>query len=286
MSDAAAAYGGSAHLLPLSPAQLSRLRLKRLWVTSGDVGARLQPLLEELRTQRCVHSWRHHLPADEVVDQSVVNSVLNAQHEHRPTTTFVYWGEGLLGQTVSVAVATVSDAVTADFPFPGYPVLARCYIAESFRGRGLYRPILQHRYEYCWRTWGSKLNAIHLGSTEPAVRRVAMLSPEFDPGFKHIGDEELLVAGERYQVADLAAFTPNWTNQALRELRGLGDASEVLALRQALTDLIMDGLPAMGVVRLGELVRGASMGLGFDGREGARAVDGLLTLAESIPVVR
>lgn len=286
VSDAAAVYGGSRQLLPLSAAQLDRLNLKRLWVSKDTVPARIQPLLTELRTQRCVHSWRQNLPSEGIVDQAVVRRVLDAQQQHRPTTTFVYWGEGMLGQEVSVAVATVSDAVTADFRFKGYPVLARCYIAEAFRGKGLYRPILRHRYEYCWQTWGDALNAIHLGSTEPAVWRVAMMSPDFDPGFRHIGGEDLKVAGDRFQVADLAAFTPNWTARALSELKALGDASEILALRQALSDLVTDGLPAMGVVRMGQLVNNASSALGVDVRSRSEALDGVMALAEAIPVVR
>ena len=91
---------------------------------------------------------------------------------------------------------------------------------------------------------------------------------------------------DRFQVADLAAFTPNWTARALSELKALGDASEILALRQALSDLVTDGLPAMGVVRMGQLVNNASSALGVDVRSRSEALDGVMALSEAIPVVR
>jgi len=168
------------------------------------------PLLEELRNERSVHTWRQHLPESGHIDEDSTRLLHAAEEAYRPTLAFGYVATELDGGEVIVAAGAVSTKIRADFPHEGFPVLARCFVRPQFRKRGLYRHILGHRLEYCLERWGSQLKAIHLGSASSAVWEAVALHGGFALNFVHVGDEDLEVRGEVHRIPALMAFHPSY----------------------------------------------------------------------------
>jgi hypothetical protein len=125
----------------------------------------------------------------------------------RPTRVFTYFRRDGAGAH-AVAVATVSDRVTRDFPFDGMPVLARAYIRPADRKQGLYAVMLRHRLGYCAGRWGKSLRAIHLGTASPAIER--SLRRSHDGLVAFLGNENL---GEAGYVRALLALTESYLEQ-------------------------------------------------------------------------
>ncbi len=272
--------------LPVWPRQHAAFGWSALYATTTDAARWLPPLLDELRSGESVHSWRHHVPASGPLDELDAASMLAREQALRPTTTFTYVAERRDGRREIVAAATVAESVRADFPFEGFPVLARCYIREAWRGVGLYRMILRHRYEYCVSRWGDRLRAIHLGSAEPAVWHVAMTTSDLPAPFVHIGDEDLEVAGEVHVVKDLLAFAPGYARQLLDEARLLGGDTDGLICRRLVGDLVGAGQPGAGVVALRHRVEALMAASGRHLNGSNPALRSLFALARAIPVVR
>jgi hypothetical protein len=182
----------------------------------------LAPLLEELRSEQCVHTWRRHLPLSGPILQEHTDALKRAEEAYRPTRNFAYVAIQLDGKETIAAAGSVSDKIRHDFPYAGFPVTARCYIRAMFRKRGLYRHVLGHRLEDCLRRLGSGLKAIHLGSANPQVWESVALHGGFPLTFVHIGDEDLEVRDEVHQVPALLAFHPNYKNAVLEASRRNG----------------------------------------------------------------
>ena len=99
-----------------------------------------------------MHSWRTHLLKHEGRTFSErLSLLLSEENEIRPTTTFTYYGLDARQQVIPVAVATVADRISSRFPYDGFPVIARAYIAREFRGIGLYPFLVRHRLDHCVR---------------------------------------------------------------------------------------------------------------------------------------
>jgi GNAT superfamily N-acetyltransferase len=285
--EVALATGGSG-VEELAPGRdvMERLGWSRLEARWGDVAHLLPPLLEELRAESCVHVWRQRLPRNGRVDAAAARRLLDAEESHRPTTAFVYVAWLPDGRHEVVASGAMSDRVRADFPYEGYPVLARCYIRPRWRGQGLYRVFLRHRFGFCRERWGDDLSAIHLGSAEEVVWKVAMEPGAFDPPFVHIGEEDLEVAGRFHRVRDLLAFAPGWVARLHTSVARCGDGPEAMALREHLAGLVVRGLPPYGFVALREMVARVADEIGRDPREVSDGLRGLMALGDAIPIAR
>lgn len=246
----------------------------------------LSPLLAELRRDDCVHSWRQRLPKYGHIDSASVVGLLEAEKVRRPTTTFAYVAISDDDSEHVVAAGTISDRVRSGFNYDAFPVLARCFIREAYRGHGLYRAILRHRYDACFRAWGDRLAAIHLGSAEPAVWAVAMKDSAFQSPFVHIGDEELEVADAIHPVRDFLAFGPHYVKRLLAQVDEAGDGPCVRALATHIETLTSRGLPEASIVRVRELAETASDESGVELLDLDTPLHALTALGEAIPVVR
>jgi GNAT superfamily N-acetyltransferase len=167
-------------------------------------------LLEELRLEGSIHTWREHLPVTGRIDAACVQALMDREDALRPTLTFAYVAVLADGSEEVVASGTISERVRANFPFQGFPVLARCFVRPIYRRRGLYRHILSHRLGYCLDRWGSELKAIHLGSANRAVWEAVALHGGFSLNFVHVGDEDLEVSRQVHRVPALLAFHPRF----------------------------------------------------------------------------
>lgn len=250
--------------------------------SASEAGHALAPLLEALRAEPCVHSWKAHLPTSGPCDAEVVRRLLTVERARRPTVAFAYVAEDQRGLEEVVAVGCVSARLRCDFGEAGFPVLARCYIRPPWRRRGLYRALLEHRVAWCEERWGDRLRAIHLGTADPAVWKVATASEGGAPRFVHIGDEDLVVGAQVHAVRDLLAFDAGYAARLAAEATTLGLRPGGAEAAQRLGRLITVGLPHGGVVAL----EAALAELPASATEDLPELSALLRLARAIPVVR
>lgn len=146
----------------------------------------LTPLIRQLREERVAHTW--------AFNDCTPSDIERHENAIRPTRILSYYGTQGSTRTL-VACAAISEWVAASFAHRGYAVLARCYIAPTFRGLGLYRAIVNHRVELSQDIWGQSLRGIHLSSAQGRVW-AAVTSP-FSNGYKflYVGNE-LLSSGD------------------------------------------------------------------------------------------
>lgn len=272
--------------IPVSEEALSTLGWRCVVARTEGIEHLLSPLLAELRRDDCVHSWRQRLPNYGHIDSASVVGLLEAEKVRRPTTTFAYVALGYDDSEHVVAAGTISDRIRSTFSYEAFPVLARCFIRQAYRGHGLYRAILRHRYEACFRAWGDRLAAIHLGSAEPAVWKVATQDSSFQAPFVHIGDEDLEVADALHPVRDFLAFGPSFVTRLLTQVEEAGDGSRVSALHDHLRGLTAHGLPLAGLVDVRDLAEAASAESGVELLDLDTPLHALVALGEAIPVVR
>ena len=179
----------------------------------------LEVILSELSLEDCGHSWRSFLSEKATGGSSAgVVDLLYRSIAMRPTALFVYVATDIDGSEEAVALATISDRVSRSFEHEGFPVLARCFIRPTFRGRGLYPHLVRHRVSLCRAHWGERLCAIHMGAANPAVFESLHRLVEWESGLVHVGDELLQVAGRSYQVLDLLAPTERYRFELMSAL--------------------------------------------------------------------
>jgi hypothetical protein len=214
-------------------------------------------VLQELASEDCGHSWRNlllELPAD--APEGLAAAFLEQLALDRPTTLFTY--TAVRGEAREpLAVAAISPRVSADFPHDGFPVLARCFLREFARGKGLYPVLVQHRLRRCEAHFGANLHAVHIGAARDPVLATLLGGLTGGPIFYCAGEEELVVAGVTYGVKDFIAPLGSW--------------------RQAL----LDSPEPLGLL-FGRVLRGESISLGQI-REALRVVEGM---DEPAPAVR
>jgi len=170
------------------------------------------------------HTWVRIVGGMDVGANGLIDAVETHLNQGRPTTCFTYIGEGYTGEDVAIGMAAISDKVTIDFPFDGYPVLARAFIDPRFRGLGLYRHLVAHRVEVCEQTWGASLMSIHMGASESAVASFQRSRVGYMEPFVKIGHEMLDLGSNKIEVMDLLAVSPRF----MAELTdGLDEHSEL-----------------------------------------------------------
>ncbi|HEU4410819.1 MAG TPA: hypothetical protein VFS43_36540 [Polyangiaceae bacterium] len=251
--------------------------------TEVDPGACVA-MLEALRAEGAAHTWRRCLPEAGALRAADVARLIERERASRPTT--FYWfsavGEGRAPELFGVA--TVADRIRADFPFEGFPVLARSYITPGFRARGLYAYLVRYRVERCRARLGAALCGIHFGTAEPRVLRVARRSLPFPP--RCLGEEIVPLPEGPRRVADFLAFEPAYAARLLGELPArraarCPDAGAFVALATALLER---GFDPTGYGRLraafGALERAAGRPLEAPGWRK------LLAFCDAIPLLR
>lgn len=203
--------GARGQTLPVSKDLLRENDFVRLIATSEVIGSTLGPLLNELAQESCIHSWQGHLAkVSEISEDERVLSLLAADREQRPTTVFVYIGIAKDGSMTPVGAAAVAERIRADFPFEGFPVIARAYISRKYRGLGFYPFMVRHRLDYCVQEWGRRLRGVHLGSGDSKVWRTVSNGTYFSAPFLFVGEEGLRVGDEVHKVRDFLSLTPSF----------------------------------------------------------------------------
>ena len=250
----------------------------------------LASILDELEQDSCIHSWQGHLArAGEASGIERVRVLLQADQAQRPTQVFVYVGVREDGAIEPVGVAAVAERIRADFPYEGFPVMARAYIRHAYRGQGFYPSIVRQRLDYCVQEWGSRLRAVHLGSADPSVWRTVSRGAFFSAPFLFVGTEELHVGQETHRVRDFLAFTPGFQAELLESIEGVsegGAAPEaVVEAIEALSRYILRGAKE---VPYGELIARleASRAAGWDAPRVSRPLRELLAFCDAIPLTR
>jgi hypothetical protein len=176
-----------------------------LQVTSECHRALLEPLLWQLREERCAHLWQPVLAASPAAESYRV--FLQMLTEGRPCTVFTYYlSRG--GGEEAVAVGTISPRVVKYFPEDGIPVLGRAYVRQEYRRRSVYAMTLQHRLGQCVDQLGRRLLGVHIGTSSSRVENV--FRTNFPGRVIRIGDEDL---GESGVVAALLGLTAQFDRQ-------------------------------------------------------------------------
>jgi len=249
MSDGAAKIelgSDSASVLKLPATLVARMGCRQLEVSSPGNLEQLGLILGELRVEDCGHSWRKLLlEAQPTENESLARALLVQVEQGRPTTLFTYALRNPEGEVVPVAVATISEAVERGFPHVGFPVLARCFVRQAFRGMGLYPLLVQHRMECCAATYGDALQALHIGAAREPVLSTLERGVGLEPEFIYVGDELLTVAGEEYRVRDFVAPMPAF-RAALLECEE--------PLRSLLSRFLQEGAGSVSVSNIREQV--------------------------------
>jgi GNAT superfamily N-acetyltransferase len=272
--------------LGVPPEILARLGWSDFFVTAHERTDFLAVFLRALAREECTHSWRTMaLSCSEMENSELVGHVLGADRKHRPTTVFTYVAQDTAGELVPVSVATVSDRVRADFPFNGFPVLARSFVLPEFRGCGLYPLILNDRLEYCRETWGDGLKAIHLGSADDRVVRTIEGGDHVTP-FLYVGDEWLMVADNRSLVRDYLAIGKGFRGDLLEVAKALRVGSTAEAeLGAALRTLVTSGANGVSFSTLSSLRQQVDQEMDRDLFAEHPALHEFMSMCASIPII-
>jgi len=279
-----------ARILPVSKDVLREAGIDRLMVTSVVSESTLGPLLDELEREDCVHSWQGLLEAArETGSQSRVAALITAEQRVRPTTTFIYFALEPQGQTLPVGAATVAARIHADFPYEGFPVIARAYIARRFRGVGIYPFLVRHRIDYCVEEWGRRLRAVHLGSADPKVWRTVRSDFQFSAPFLHIGFENLKVGSHHHDVKDFLSlggrFRTRLLEEASEDMTTNAEGTPGYRIGEAMQKFVQAGHSGMPYGQLRDRFDQALEG-GHDWRGRRQAMRELVAFCDAIPLNR
>ncbi len=221
--------------VPVPRSVLARRGWTRL-VAGAPEAASFAVLLRELRAEGAVHSWRWLAPDGGLAE------LLAAEARRRPGVLIAYYALLPGGRRELVGAAALAERVRADFPHAGFPVAARGFVRPRWRGAGLYAPLLAHRVALCRRTWGERLEGIHLGSADPRVWRCARRGPG-RARFLPVGEESLPAGRGRRRVRDFLHFAPAYARRLRAECAGTPLTREVARM-------LSRGLPRDGHRRL------------------------------------
>jgi GNAT superfamily N-acetyltransferase len=269
-----------AAVVPVQAAKLYRTDIvgtEEFVVSESIDTGNLQRLLECLMHEDCVHSWRN-FSSEETLD-----GLLRWENELRPTRIFFFYLERG-GERRMVAAGAVAARLTRDFPHPGFCVLGRCYIMPQFRGQGFYRQILRYRMEYCRAQFNGALKAIHIGSVNERISQV-ITNHRFAgwPGYIHLGEEELSVAGQIQTVGAYLLLLPEYVRKIQSALSGTHAPACVVKLRNTLSRIESCDIRNLGTL-VKETFEEASASGWFDERD-AHEIEQLLLFCSSIPLV-
>ncbi len=278
-------------VLAVSDDTLTELGWKAFVATTSTSVTLLGPLLDELCDDESVHSWKTLLAGLGSTDHSVLlETLLTKAQEERPTTVFTYLAERNDGSRVPVGFAAVSDRVTADFNAEGFPVLARAFIRRDLRGHGLYPAMVRHRLAFCRDRWAHALCGIHLGSADPVVWRTVERDGLLNMRFIYLGDEDLEVVGNRHEVRDYLALTPQFIASALEAVRWPDthqkEPDSVQRLQGFVVEFLNAGARAIRYPELLGQIEAVHGETGWNPAPPGSPLRDLLTFCECVPVAR
>jgi GNAT superfamily N-acetyltransferase len=205
-----------------------------LSVTSECHRILLEPLLWQLRDEKCAHLWQPLLAASPAADSYRV--FLQALEEGRPSTVFTYY-TSQDGREEAVGVGTVSARAARYLPEDGISVLGRTYVNPKYRRRSIYSQLLQHRLEQCANHLGERLLGVHIGTSSPRVESV--FRSRFPGRVIRIGNENLGTAGVVRALLGITA-------QLDRQL-ALPVPKQLIESRRKLESFFSQGADAMSV---------------------------------------
>jgi len=248
-----------------------------LIVTQSIDKDNLRRLLECLAHEDCIHSWKNFGP------DGTLDELLQWENERRPTRLFFFHLK-CNGKLRMIAASAVAERLTGDSPHPGFCVLGRCYIMPEFREMGFYRSILHYRLEYCRAQFGSRLNAIHIGSVSERISRVITNHRLASwSNFVHLGEEELRVAGKIRTVGAYMLLLPEYVRQIRSSLDGAHAPSCVLELRDVFAGIASGSIRNLGVLAKKKFEDACACGW-FD-EHSPHEIEQLLAFCRSIPLV-
>lgn len=197
-------------------------------------------LLDSLAQEDSTHSWKNF-------DRTAgLDALLRWENSRRPTEVFFFYLRQ--GQDLQiVGTGSIAGYLNSRFTDPGFCVLGRCYIMPQFRGRGIYRRVLQFRLERCIARLGRHLKAIHIGSDDERIAHViTQPSPDW-PRFHHLGEEALSIAGRTKRVNAYILFLPAYSHSLAHALEGPGAPPSLTALHGRITEAESAPLRNLGI---------------------------------------
>jgi GNAT superfamily N-acetyltransferase len=282
--------GNNEELLPVPDELLREMGWSRFVALLDARTDLVSPVLKELRGESCVHSWHTLLAQWKGDDEaSLVDALLQAAKEQRPTTVFTYAGCRSDGTFEVVGIAAVSDQIRHGFQHAGFPVIARAFLLREHRGKGLYPYMVQHRLDFCESRWGDELRAVHLGSADPAVWATVSNNAHLSLPFLYIGDEDLEVVGSHHEVRDFLAFAPPYlarVRQALANLASGNDSEIGEVVVRNCQSFLSGGADAIRYPQVREALQGVLRERDTLADADRADLQALLELCDALPVVR
>lgn len=267
----------SADPLEVPKKTLKAFGWRSLVASTGADSAQFQELLRELREDPGVHSWKW-MPINGGAD--LLRQVRRFEERLRPTTIFFYHGVCDDGSRELVGVGTVSVKIRRSFPFPGFPVVGRCFIRAGFRGRHLYTCLLNHRLGICFKKWRRRLKAVHLGTASKNIISLLEVRRRRGEKFLCIGRETLGRSGDRHEVKDFLYLTPAYA----RRLLATAEARGSTALKERIRTFVERGFGASGPRRLKNLLGSLRARTGRSLPRRGSALAQLIAFCDAVPV--
>lgn len=233
-------------------------------------------LLDSLAHEDSAHSWKNF-------DRTAgLEDLLRWENSKRPTEVFFFHLKR--GQDLQVVgTGSIAGHLNSRFPDPGFPVLGRCYILPAFRGRGIYRRVLQFRLERCMARLGQGLKGVHIGSDDERIAHViTQPSPDW-PRFHHLGEEALPIAGRTKLVNAYMSLFPGFSRSLAQALEGPAAPPAVAALHARLTGAGRGDERNLGIA-LRDVLAGAQE-RAWLARRDCRAIDQLMDFCRAVPLV-
>ncbi len=166
------------------------------------------------------HTWRvkeyqteAEVPPD-IVRQGRV--VLEKDQTALGAHIITYMGEQN-GEQIFLAAGAIRDHLTRDFHNPLFPVVSRAVVAPAWRGKGLGKMIVEHRFKAVLNYFGHMPNAIHFATeNERILKAIKHVERDTELRFVHIGNETYAAADGVYSVSDYLCFLPEYQRVLLK----------------------------------------------------------------------
>jgi GNAT superfamily N-acetyltransferase len=233
-------------------------------------------LLDSLSGEESAHSWKNF-------DRTMgLEDILRWENSRRPTEVFFFYlrqGNNLQ----IVGTGSIAEYLNSRFTDPSFCVLGRCYIMPRFRGRGIYRRVLQFRLERCVARLGQMLKGVHMGSDD---ERIAHVVAQPAPGwacFHHLGEEELPVAGRTKLVNAYVLLLPAFLHSLTSALEGPGAPPALAALHGRLTGTAPEAERNLGI-GLHDALTGAQE-RAWLGMRDCSSINKLMDFCRAVPLV-
>ena len=196
--------------LKINSGIMDKLKIKSIFMTNDFDNSALETMINELEPKNAGFTWKGEFNGS-------ISSLIEMENKLRQTLFIGYWAEFLNGKSIQIGAATIASGLRHDCNDMMFPVIARCIIKKRFRNAGLYKIFLKSRVDFCNDLWGSKLNGIHLGTTNEKVSNIINNLYFEGQKFVRIGNEYIYGA----DVVDYCLFTNHYKKKVIKEFRYL-----------------------------------------------------------------